>query len=312
MTAVAPTRRPVGDLARRHPLAAFFVLAYALSWTFWTPYVLSEQGLGIWAFRFPVVLGSGQLLGLLPGAFAGPLGSALLLTYVTRGRAGLRTWAARLARWRIGVRWYAFAVLVLPAVQLAAGLAVPGAVDAVRVPSPLTLMVYLPALVVQVFTTGLSEEPGWRDFALPRSQDAYGPLAGTVLLGVLWGCWHLPLMLTEWPHPGDGPMAVLSFVGGSVLFSIVITWVFNSTGGSLPGAMLVHASSNNVISVLWHDVFPGLPDTAVPQATLVARAVLVVVLVVATRGTLGWSRPATTDRRHRPGGDRGSEGRQGP
>lgn len=85
---------------RTHPLVAFFVLAYGLSWAAWTPYVLSANGVGIWTLRFPTILGTGQLAGIAPGAYLGPLGSAFVVTAVADGRAGLRVWRDRLLRWR--------------------------------------------------------------------------------------------------------------------------------------------------------------------------------------------------------------------
>src|ERR1700759_5486765 len=82
---------PIGAV-RRHPLVAFFVLAYAASWLAWLPYVLSADGLGVLDFRFPMLLGNTQLSGVLPGAYIGPLGSALVVTSITGGRDGLRAW----------------------------------------------------------------------------------------------------------------------------------------------------------------------------------------------------------------------------
>lgn len=68
------------SLCRRHPLTSYFVLANVLSWSAWAPYVLSENGLTLWAFHVSEVLGSSQLLGALPGAFLGPIAAAFLLT----------------------------------------------------------------------------------------------------------------------------------------------------------------------------------------------------------------------------------------
>ena len=65
-------------------------------------------------------------------------------------------------------------------------------------PSAALLVAYLPGLILQMLTTGLAEEPGWRDFATPRLQRRYGPLLGTLILGPLWGAWHLPLFLSDW------------------------------------------------------------------------------------------------------------------
>ena len=173
-SAPAPASR--AGLIRRHPLLSFFVLANLLSWLAWTPYVLSQNGLGLWAYSYPEVLGSSQILGVLPGAYLGPVTSAFLVTLIADGRDGLRRWVRRLWHWRVRWHWYAVALLGVPAVLLLAGLVFTG--GEIHAPSVMVLAAYVPALLLQMLTTGLAEEPGWRDFALPRLQSRFGPLAG--------------------------------------------------------------------------------------------------------------------------------------
>ncbi|MFI8093918.1 CPBP family intramembrane glutamic endopeptidase [Streptomyces sp. NPDC086080] len=84
-------------------------------------------------------------------------------------------------------------------------------------------MAYLPALAVQMVTTGLAEEPGWREFARPRMQRRYGPVGSTLVVGVLWGAWHLPLFLSDWSGPHVDLVKVLEFMVTTVAFSFVMT-----------------------------------------------------------------------------------------
>ncbi len=98
-------------IIKRHPLVSFFVLANLLSWLAWVPYVLSHNGLGVWDYTFPNILGTSQLLGMLPGAYLGPITSALIVTAITGGAAGLRRWGARLWKWRVRWHWYAITLL---------------------------------------------------------------------------------------------------------------------------------------------------------------------------------------------------------
>ncbi|GAB7189895.1 type II CAAX endopeptidase family protein [Kineococcus sp. NUM-3379] len=282
----APHRPRTGGVlspVRNHPLLSFFVLAHAMSWLAWIPYVLSQHGLGVWDYRFP---DGGQLLGVLPGAYLGPIASALLVTAVADGREGLRRWTSRMWRWRVRWHWYAIALLGVPAAMLLTGFAFSG--GQYSTPSLVAVAAYVPALLVQMVTTGLAEEPGWRDFALPRLQDRFGPLAGSMVLGPFWALWHAPLFLTEWggwPHAHwSRPVAFVVFC---LAFNLVMTWVFNSTGQSLPLAVLAHVSVNNFASVLWFDIFPTIDTDRAMVAMASGAVVAAVVLVIATRGRLG-------------------------
>ncbi|HEX7349806.1 CPBP family intramembrane glutamic endopeptidase [Brachybacterium sp.] len=283
----APTGSGPLGLVRRHPLLSFFVLANALSWLAWIPYILSTSGLGVWDLEFPALLGTTQLLGVLPGAYLGPIGSALLVTAIVDGRAGLRSWAGRLLRWNVSWRWYAVSLLTVPAALLLAGLVFSG--GEIQAPSATVLIAYVPVLILQVLTTGLAEEPGWRDFALSRMQHRYGPLRSAFVLGPLWGAWHLPLFLTEW---GGWPEADWSrpvvFLIFCVAFNVVMSWVFNRTGESLPLSMLMHAGLNTFASTLAVEMFPGLDAERSLLSMTVAAVIAATALLITTRGRLGF------------------------
>jgi membrane protease YdiL (CAAX protease family) len=270
----------------RRPVTWFFALAFALSWAAWTPYILSENGLGVWHYGFPGVGGTTQLLGVLPGAYLGPIASALLVTGVTEGRDGLRAWRRRMTGFRVNWRWYAVVLVSVPAALTLTSAALADRGPAM--PSAAVLAAFLPGLIMQMVTTGLAEEPGWREFAMPRLQRRYGPLAATFVVGPLWGVWHLPLFLTEWgggPHvPATRP---LEFIATTIAFSVVMTWVFNRSGESMPLVMLLHCGVNNFFSLAWSDMFPSLSLDATTHAFLLASTAAALVLLAATRGRLG-------------------------
>jgi membrane protease YdiL (CAAX protease family) len=282
----------VRALVKRYPVICFFLLAYGVSWLAWMPYVLSTSGLGLEPdLHIPSLLGSTQLVGVLPGAYLGPVAAAFLVTALADGRAGLRRWAYRLFHFKVSWRWYVGVLLAVPATIMLATTALPASWGHLHLPNlTIVLVSYLPVLVLQIVTTGVAEEPGWRDFALPRMQRRFGPVLGTTVLGVLWGCWHLPLFLTEW---GGWPHVAwwqpVEFVAACVPLSFVITWVFNRTGQSLPVVLLLHASINTTYSSVWSQVFPTLDlnhDTM--HAQLLAGAVVGLVVLAATRGRLGY------------------------
>ena len=270
---------------KRHPLISFFVLANALSWIAWTPYLLSNNGLGIWDYTFEL----GQITGMLPGAYLGPITAALIVTGITGGAAGLRQWGKRLFKWRVRWHWYAIALIGVPAALIATGFVVSG--GQIFAPSLAALSMYIPMLIIQFVTTGLAEEPGWRDFALPRLQARFSPMRSAFILGPLWALWHMPLFFTEWGGWGTADWTrPVSFTVFCIGFNFVMAWVFNSTGQSLPVAILAHVSVNTFMSKAWSDMFPAINDNLASPALAVASVIAAVVIAVATKGQLGFKK----------------------
>ena len=289
------TRGGVLDVVRRRPMLSFVVLALAASWLAWIPVTLSPYGLGIWDVQVPGGTMGYQFFLVLPGAFLGPIGAAFFVTAVTEGRAGVRAWTKRLFKWRVDWRWYVGILLGAPAAMVLSLTVFSG--GEVRAPSMAALVMYLPVLVIQVLSTGLAEEPGWRDFALPRAQRRYGAPAAAVGIGVLWGVWHLPLFLTGWGQwESLHWVRPLEFIAFCVMFNIVMTWVFNRTGQSLPMAMLLHVSLNTYASVVLAGMFPRIGEQfdMIQHALLLMATVGAVITFAATRGRLGY-RPEPVD-----------------
>lgn len=214
---------------RRHGTLAFVALTLALSW-------------GWWAFAYAAV-GAGELSMalILPGGFGPPV-AAGIVTWAAGG--SVRTWAGQALRWRVAPRWYLLAV-ALPALVAVAGVgaglaAAGGPLDAAVVPGRLSA--FLVGLVVLTLVGGGQEEFGWRGFALPRLQARYGALAASVVVGVVWAVWHLPLFLFDAARNASGSFAVYALL--VVAFSVVLTWCYNETGGSVLLAMLFHGALN--------------------------------------------------------------------
>jgi uncharacterized protein len=143
--------------------------------------------------------------------------------------------------------------------------------------------------IVLIFGGALFEEGGWRGFALPRLQRLHGPLVGTLILAPLWACWHLPLFwVTVWGTPPTILNMVLFLV--SVIFmTIVFTWVFNNTKGSILLAILLHTSFDVFVGPVGL-LFPAPLVTGYGGALpmLIGLGVTALVLVALTRGRLGY------------------------
>lgn len=270
---------------RRSPLLSFFLIAYAFSWALSIPAILAE-----WA----VLPGATFPIFFTLKAF-GPAVAASMVSQAAEGRSGWRDlWRSGL-RWRAGWQWYLAILVGAPALLLLGAAALPGAPASFVGLAPQLLVAY-PISFVAIFFLGgpLGEEPGWRGFALPRMQARMGALRATLLLGALWTGWHLPDFLTS--AQGGGRDAGLApyytrlpiFCLALMALSVIFTWVYNRTRGSLFIAMLLHASINTAGTLLLLFASPLVTGTDLP--VLIGAGVPALLILALTRGRLGTQR----------------------
>jgi membrane protease YdiL (CAAX protease family) len=256
------SRRRVTQWMARHPFATFVGLTYTISWSLWLAAFLIGDGSPVAAVVF------------VAGAFGPALAGAATLV-ITGGSLG--TWARSIVRWRVPVRFWLYA-LGLPAALFAAA-----NVLLLTLGQPIEwslaggrLVPYLGTFVMTLFFLGAQEEPGWRGYALPRLQQRYTPVRATLILGVVWGLWHLPVA---------GPAgAIVPFV-----LAFFYTYLYNRTGSVLL-AILLHASFTPAQEhlILTPATVHGASDAAIGLAYLAG----VVLLLVSTRGRLGFDAEA--------------------
>jgi uncharacterized protein len=278
------------SLLARRPLTSFFLLAYALTWLGWSPWFLSEAGVGL----LPYDGGEFDALFNVAGLVLGPTLAAFVVTAATEGREGVRRLLRRIVLWRVGLRWYLFVFAGIPAIVLLSAVVVPGAWDSFEWSAvPPALFLYVVAGPFFLFAGGpVFEEIGWRGFALPRLQRLHGPLLGSLVLGGLWALWHLPLFLIpDWDTPHGSPLDVALFVLLAVGIAVVFTWVFNNTGGSVLLAILAHGSLNTGVATAY-DLFPVPAVTDGFANFVIGFGASAVVVVALTRGRLGYRQAA--------------------
>lgn len=274
-------------MRRPSPLAVFLVATFAWSWTLWA--------LAAWL----------DLPGTLPevvivaGRF-GPSLAAIGVTLAAAGRSGLTTLLAPLRRWRAPTSLWLLVVLgpvvvVLAAIGLAALLGTrPGAFN-----DPGTAYLVLPAFLVILVAGGpLGEELGWRGFALDRLQARTGPVAASLLLGVVWGLWHLPLFLDA--SQVQASLPPLLYLGQTTTTAVLYTWLWNRTR-SLPLVLVLHTMTNLAAGV-FPLLTPEAPDHLAFGLAVALAGLGAVVLIRATGGRLGYD--GTTPARRAPAADR--------
>jgi len=225
--------RVIRGMLQRHSVLAFFVLSYAISWIIWLPLVVSPQ-----SCRPLLILGT-----------FGPAISALLLTAINSGKVGLRGLLRRFMIWRVGTIWYIFSLFGGAAVTLAAiGLHVLLGGDSPALNDPAQLYLVVPVFLYVLFFSVLGEEIGWRGYALQRLQAGWSALSASLIIGLAWGFWHLPLFWMKGNFHQEIPLGL--FMLQSIALAILFTWVYNNTRGSLLIVHLVHAASNTTVGVL--------------------------------------------------------------
>jgi membrane protease YdiL (CAAX protease family) len=239
-------------------LVTYFVGAYAITWGLQLPAVLAQRGL------LPIAAESLMPLVLL-GIF-GPTIAAVLVCRAETGAAGVRALFRPLKQWRVNVLWYVVA-LGLQGALLAAGLAIYGLASGHEARS-----FYLPDAqrAVAMVVISFAEEIGWRGFALPRLQRRYSPLVSSVILGVLWAFWHVPMFLGQQIPMALMPLMIAFFVPGTIIY----TWIYNGSGGSLLLAVLAHIGSH------LNNSHRSLPGDTTPLVVHTVGFVLVAIVIV--------------------------------
>jgi len=222
------------DFLKRHSLPLGIILMFLFTW----PLDLVNTGLVQADIPFILLLFLGW----------GFIFASLIMTGLTLGKDGVISLLKRFLIWRVGWKWYLVVFLLEPAL-IVAGVYANAIVSGVM-PDYSNLTAYelfgegatlwlfvLPFLLVDLITNG--EEMGWRGYVLPRLQAKYNALTSTLILGVIWGFWHLLKFLPHW-----NPVQFALFMVHAMAFAITLAWVYNNTRGSLLLVAIMHAASN--------------------------------------------------------------------
>ena len=257
MSAQTPALCKHENFVARHPAITYFALTFTVSW------------LGAFVVAAPHLLRGEALpkfagLMMFPAMLLGPSMVGILLTWFIDGSIGLRDLFSRMRRIGVPARW--FAALLIPPVLV------------------LTVLFFMRTFVSPVFApnrffvgigfgfvAGFFEEIGWMGFAFPKMRGKDNALAPAILLGLLWGAWHIPVidyLGTSTPHGAYWLPFFLAFTAVMTAMRVLISWVYSNTNSVLL-AQLLHAASTGSLVIfspsrvtaaqesLWYAVYAG-------------------------------------------------------
>lgn len=235
------------SIIQRYPLASYFILAYGISW------------IGSFAVVGPKFL-RGDSLEFIDGMYmvipmlAGPFIAGLLMTFLVSGKKGLSDLLSRMGKWRVGLGWYAAALLIFPILILATLLTLSAIVSANYFPG------FIAFGIMAGLFAGFFEEIGWMGFAYPNLQVKYGALRAAIFLGLLHGIWHVVAgYLADSQGFGELwlPRFIIMWIIAMTAMRIILVWIYANTGSVLL-AQLTHASSTGSLVIFAPSAFsPG-------------------------------------------------------
>jgi hypothetical protein len=265
-----PERRDTSPLVQQRAgsisaILAFFALTFVWSWSIG---IFAQQSMA----QSPVI---GTVFAMVSGF--GPSLAGIAVVLLLSGRGGFRNWLTRCLNWRINWRWYAVAFFLPPAIMLLA--IVIHAASGGTVPTSPAIG-HIPLAIANfglVLLVGgpLGEEFGWRSYALPALTAKLGWRSASLIIGLIWGLWHLPLFFMASTPQAHMPMPW--FISSTMAQSVIFTWLFRHSGQSIVPALVMHTSINAWINII--PIIPAGSDTQ-PFAIMIGIQTLIATVLL--------------------------------
>ena len=226
----------------------FFLLTFVYSWLLWLPSILSGLGVEI---PFDVSVYTSVVVPI--GAFA-PMLAAITLIFRQGRLPGVKTFFSKAFDFRVKPLYYILAFLLPIVIHAIAhylapaiGLDVADTLFPADLPVP-AIVLAVPYFFLMLLIGGGQEEFGWRGYAQQPLQERFGVVLASLLIGIIWGFWHLPL----WVMPGDGHSTYpfIAFLLMTTSFSVIYGWIFNASGKKLITAIIFHAMNNTAAPLI--------------------------------------------------------------
>lgn len=244
---------------QRRMIFAYVVIAFTISWAVEIPLALVALGILSWDIPF----------GIHYFAAFGPGIAGIILSWLEHGNSGPVDILARCRRWRVGGVWWIVAVSPLLAFLVAAVVisVVRGELFNTSILNHFDFLPDIGVAIVLVWLTtyGFGEEIGWRGYLLPRLQRYRSSWSATLILWIIWAIWHVPSFF--YLHTVSGVGTLLGFLVGMLAGAIFLTWLYNSSGGSI------------LLVAVWHGLFDYVSACTECKSGVIAASVSTVVMV---------------------------------
>lgn len=264
----------------KHSLFVYFALAFLWSWGWWFGLIFTTPADAITSGNLPFTF----IVFALIGGF-GPSISGIITSLLTGGKKETGSLLSGIKKGRFGIGWYAMALLTVPLLTLVqTGLhAASGRIITYSVPGMMLIMGFIWPLF-----SSFGEEIGWRGYALPKMQKRYGILSSSLLLGLIWGVWHLPSDYIAYSSYGwlFIPMFLLLGPVNLTAHSVIMTFIYNKTKGSLIPMILYHYTITMAAILSPSFSFSGQVDDIIKTAVSVGVIVLAAVIIIIFSGTM--------------------------
>lgn len=243
-----------------------------MTWICWGASVAISQGTARAGSALAALAGAVFLLGTFAPALV-----ALGLTERAEGRAATLALLRRIFRWQVSARWYLFAAGYIVAIKLSAAL-LHRVVTGTWPPFGQQPWVLMAAAVLISTWVQAGEEIGWRGYALPRLAERFGLASASVILGILWACWHLPIFFL--PESDTFGQSFPLYLIQVTALSVAMAWLYWRTEGSLLLVMLLHAAINNTKDIV-PSALPGATNSFSLRGSLVGWITVALLWIVA-------------------------------
>lgn len=243
------------------PLLKFFSLSFAAAWICWIAAGAISHRSDPGDPALATLVGALFLVGTFsPGLIA------LALTERADGRAGTRALFRQIFKWKVGARWYVFALAYIPAIKVLVALMYRIITGAWPPFGQEPLYIMAAALLISTWAQA-GEEIGWRGYALPRLSDRFGLAPASVILGMIWASWHLPFFFL--PQSDTFGQSFPLYLLQVTAVAVAMAWLYWRTNGSLLLVMLLHAAVNNLKDIV-PSAEPGATNPFALSHSLVA------------------------------------------